>query len=116
MLSDRISEIEATKSELDTTLSTRIGSLEGDLARRTQERDTAQNELSAMRASIASLERNGAQLSERLSALEVDLGRANDRIDQQSAKIALDKELLDRVRRALGIGIGLLEQQKQNVV
>ena len=116
VLSDRISEIEAAKSELDAKLSTRIGSLEGDLARRTQERDTAQNELSAMRASIASLERNGAQLSERLSALEVDLGRANDRIDQQSAKIALDKELLDRVRRALGIGIGLLEQQKQNVV
>jgi len=116
VLSDRITEIEAAKSELDTKLSTRIGVLEGDLARRTQERDTAQNELSAMRASIASLERSGAQLSERLSALEVDLGRANDRIDQQSAKIALDKELLDRVRRALGIGIGLLEQQKQNVV
>lgn len=116
VLSDRISEIEAAKADLDEKLSSRIGSLEGDLAQRTKERDTAHNELSAMRASIASLERSGAQLSERLSALEVDLGRANDRIDQQGAKIALDKELLDRVRRALGIGIGLLEQQKQNVV
>ena len=69
-----------------------------------------------MRASIASLERSGAQLSERLSVLENDLQRANNRIDQQNSKIELDKELLDRVRRALGIGIGLLEQQRQNVV
>ena len=68
------------------------------------------------RASIASLERAAAQLSERVSLLESDLEQAHERIDQQSAKIALDKELLDRVRRALGIGIGLLEQQKQNVV
>ncbi|MDB4987823.1 MAG: Phosphate regulon transcriptional regulatory protein PhoB [Myxococcaceae bacterium] len=116
VLSDRITEIEQAKQELDARLTARIGSLEGELSARTQERDTANNELSAMRASIASLERTGAQLSDRLSALEVDLGRANDRIDQQSAKIALDKELLDRVRRALGIGIGLLEQQKHNVV
>ncbi|MDB4977025.1 MAG: Phosphate regulon transcriptional regulatory protein PhoB [Myxococcaceae bacterium] len=116
VLSDRITEIEQAKQELEGRLSTRIGSLEGELSARTQERDTAHNELSAMRASIASLERTGAQLSDRLSALEADLGRANDRIDQQSAKIALDKELLDRVRRALGIGIGLLEQQKHNVV
>jgi chromosome segregation ATPase len=116
VLSDRITEIEQAKQELEGRLSARIFSLEGDLSSRTQERDTANNELLAMRASIASLERSGAQLSERLSGLEVDLGRANDRIDQQNTKIAHDKELLDRVRRALGIGIGLLEQQKQNVV
>lgn len=116
LLSERVEELETSKQELDRTLSARLRLLEGDLARRTEERDTAHNELSAMRASIASLERNGAQLSERLSVLESDLARANHRIDQQNAKIETDKELLERVRRALGIGIGLLEQQRQNVV
>lgn len=116
LLSERVEELETSKQELDRTLSARLRLLEGDLARRTEERDTAHNELSAMRASIASLERSGAQLAERLSVLESDLQRANHRIDQQNSKIELDKELLDRVRRALGIGIGLLEQQRQNVV
>ncbi|HEY6879169.1 MAG TPA: hypothetical protein VI299_14180 [Polyangiales bacterium] len=115
-LEARVAEIEQQKTALDARLSARIGALEGDLEQRTQERDSAQNELSAMRASIASLERAGTALNERVSALEDELGRANDRIDQQSQKIAVDKELLDRVRRALGIGIGLLEQQKHNVV
>ncbi len=115
-LEARIAELEQQKTALDARLSARIGALEGDLQQRTQERDSAHNELSAMRASIASLERSGAALSERVSGLESDLARANDRIEQQGQKIAVDKELLERVRRALGIGIGLLEQQKQNVV
>jgi chromosome segregation ATPase len=115
-LETRIAELEQAKTALDARLSARIGALEGDLEQRTNERDNAHNELSAMRASIASLERTGAALNDRVSALESDLGRANDRIDSQNAKIAMDKELLDRVRRALGIGIGLLEQQKHNVV
>ena len=67
----------------------------------------------AMRGQANQIQRANDQMDEVLSGA---IRRANDRIDQQSAKIALDKELLDLVRRALGIGIGLLEQQKQNVV
>ena len=116
VLSDRITEIEQAKHELDSKLNERIGKLDFELTRRTQERDTANNELSATRASIASLERTGVQLSERIAQLELSLNQASDRIEQQNTKIALDQELLDRVRRALGIGIGLLEQQKQNIL
>jgi chromosome segregation ATPase/DNA-binding response OmpR family regulator len=113
-LTQKLDETERAKAELESTSRARVAGLEGDLKERTEQRDMAQNELSAARASISQLERTEADNVQRIGRLEAQLSLANDRLRRAEAKIRQDQELLDRVRKALGIGIGLLEQQKQN--
>jgi hypothetical protein len=115
-LAQKLQQTEQAAQELESRLRNEIRNLEGHLSARTEERDLTQNELTSARAQIASLEQLSAQRAERIGQLEGSLSHAEHRIGLQSSKIAADNELLERVRRALGIGMGLLEQQKQNVV
>ena len=114
LLSQRIAELERSKAELEQSLLARIARLEADLAMRTEERDLTNNELSSARARIQSLEQTEAQLTQHVAGLEGRLFQAEQRIEQQTSKIATDDEILERVRKALGISVGLLEQQRQN--
>jgi chromosome segregation ATPase len=116
LLEERLEETEQAKQELESNLRGKIAALESDLSTRTDERDRAQNELSAARASIASHERTEAQQTARIVELEGALGSSEGRVQRQSAKLASDAELLERVRKALGISIGLLEQQKETAL
>ena len=102
--------------ELETNLGARIAGLTSDLGSRTEERDLAQNELSSARASVESLERTQASQADRIARLEAQLAVAEDRWKRANAKIDADAELLVRVRKALGIGIGLLDQQQANLL
>jgi chromosome segregation ATPase len=113
-LNQRIEQLEREKSELEQHLLGRVAGVEADLARRTEERDLTQNELAAARARIVSLEDSESTQSRRIAGLESGLTRAEQRIEQQSSKIATDDQILERVRKALGISIGLLEQQRSN--
>jgi chromosome segregation ATPase len=115
-LAQKLQQTEQAAQELERRLRNEVRNLEGHLSARTEERDLTQNELTSARAQIASLEQLSAQRAERIGQLEGSLSHAEHRIGLQSSKIAADNELLERVRRALGIGMGLLEQQKQNVV
>ncbi len=113
-LNQRIEQLEREKAELEQHLLGRVAGLEADLARRTEERDLTQNELSAARARIVSLEDTEDTQSRRIAGLESGLMRAEQQIELQSSKIASDDQILERVRKALGISIGLLEQQRGN--
>lgn len=113
---ERIQDLEHAKQELETNLRNKIVGLEQELAKSVDERDRAQNELSAARASIASHERTETQQAARVAELEEALQSAERQVQRQAGKISTDAELLERVRKALGIGIGLLEQQRENVV
>ncbi len=112
---ERIQDLEHAKQELDTGLRAKISGLETELTSRVEERDRAQNELSAARASIASHERTESQQAARVADLEGALVSAERQVQRQATKLASDGEILERVRKALGIGIGLLEQQRENV-
>jgi chromosome segregation ATPase len=113
-LNQRIEQLEREKAELEQHLLGRIAGIEADLARRTEERDLTQNELSAARARIISLEDTESTQSHRIAGLESGLFQAEQRIERQSSKIATDDQILERVRKALGISIGLLEEQRGN--
>jgi chromosome segregation ATPase len=113
-LAQRSDEQQQKAHELEQTLSSRIAMLEADLATRTEERDLTNNELSSARARIASLENTDADKAHRIGNLEGNLHQAEQRIQRQSSKIAQDDQLLERVRKALGISIGLLEQQRSS--
>jgi chromosome segregation ATPase len=113
-LNQRIEQLEREKAELEQHLLGRVAGLEADLARRTEERDLTQNELAAARARIVSLEDTEHTQSRRIAGLESGLSEAEQQIERQSTKIASDDQILERVRKALGISIGLLEQQRGN--
>ena len=113
-LQQRIEENQQNAQELERNLSARIASIESDLATRTEERDLTHNELSAARARIVSLEDTDAEKARRIAGLEQSLRDAEQRIQRQLERGAQDAQLLDRVRKALGIGLGLLEQQRSN--
>lgn len=115
-LAATLADLDRAKNELESRLTGEIRNLEGHLAARTEERDLTQNELGSARAQIASLEQLAAQRAERIAQVETSLSHAEHRLNQLNAKIASDNELLERVRRALGIGVGLLEQQKNGAV
>ncbi|MFT3921966.1 MAG: hypothetical protein QM778_05480 [Myxococcales bacterium] len=116
LLGERLEETEQAKQEMEATLRGKIAGLEGDLQGRTEERDRAQNELSAARASIASHERTEAQQTARIVELEGALADSQGQVKRQSDKLASDSELLERVRKALAISVGLLEQQRETAL
>lgn len=113
-LQQRIEEQQRNTHELEQSLSARIAAITSDLATRTEERDLTNNELSAARARIGSLEQADIASNQRIVQLEGVLRQAEHRIELQSSKIATDDQILERVRKALGISIGLLEQQRTN--
>jgi chromosome segregation ATPase len=115
-LAARLSETEQAKAELEAQLRGEIRNLEGHLGARTEERDLMQAELSSVRNQLSKSEQMAAGQAERISALEATLVQTEQRVALLGSKISTDNELLERVRRALGIGVGLLEQQKQNMV
>jgi hypothetical protein len=113
-LQQRMDDQAQQAREVEQSLSSRIAMLEADLATRTEERDLTHNELSSARARIASLEEADADKAQRIGSLEASVRLGEQRIQRQAAKIAQDEQLLDRVRKALGISVGLLEQQRTN--
>jgi hypothetical protein len=116
LLQERLEETEQAKQELEASLRGKIAGLEGDLAARIEERDRAQNELLGARASIAAHERTEAQHTARIAELEGALAASEGRVQRQGDKLAADGELLERVRKALAISMGLLEQQRETAL
>ena len=68
------------------------------------------------RASIASHERTETQQTARIVELEGSLSSSEGRVQRQGDKLAADSELLERVRKALAISMGLLEQQRETAL
>ncbi len=116
LLNERVEVIEQARQEIESSLGERITALAADLGAVAEERDSARNELSAAQANIESLGRTQSSQSNRIAKLDAQLGLMEDRYKRADAKIAADAELLTRARRALGISLGLLDQQQQNAI
>jgi len=96
-LAETESTLGSTREQLSETQE-QVTDLEGRLSTMTASRDDVQNELASARQRIGDLERHRDQLQSDLEALR---RKASD-----------DAALLDRARRALAIGLGLLEDQR----
>ena len=68
----------------------------------------------AANARISSLEGDVASLTGRVASLEATKADLEGQLTRAREKIATDDALLERVRRAMSIGLGLLEDQKNN--
>jgi CheY-like chemotaxis protein len=83
--------------------------LEESLGEVADDRDSKSEELSNTQSKVDKLEAETAELLRRVESLAASLDRAKKKIES-------DEELLKRVRKAMAIGIGLLEEQRQNQV
>ncbi|MBX3252123.1 MAG: hypothetical protein KF901_33420 [Myxococcales bacterium] len=94
----------------------RASGVEAELAAEQSKSAGLTSDLAKARDRITSLEGDVATRTSRIAALEAmkeDLERQRERLRD---KVATDDALLERVRRAMSIGLGLLEDQKNNRV
>ena len=84
-------------------------SLEQTLSKVTEERNERSAELLSARDVISKLDEANKSLEGRISDLDSKLALATEKIEK-------DEALLERVRKAMAIGLGLLEEQKQNEI
>lgn len=87
----KLAEIEIAKTETDSALEGKVAEVE-----------TATGRIDELEGDLAALRATKADLGEQLTAAK--------------AKLAEDEALLERVRKAMAIGLGLLEEQKNNTL
>lgn len=83
--------------------------LEQSLNKVTEERNERSAEVLSARDAISKLDEANKSYESRIGELESKLALATE-------KMAKDELLLERVRKAMAIGLGLLEEQKQNEI
>ncbi len=113
--------LDHTKQTLESQLAETRQGLESQLAATRQD---LESQLAAARAELSNLANEksayAAHAEQRILDLENDLSMTTAsfeaRLAAASAKIARDDELLERARKAMAIGLELLEAQSQNTV
>ena len=123
---ERSSELESKLTEVEGTLSTTSAQLaeiretqdqlQVDLGQVTAARDALQQEVDQSLARVALLESDKRDLESRVGSLDAVKGQLESKLSDAVEKIATDEALLDRVRKAMAIGLTLLEEQRNNVV
>jgi chromosome segregation ATPase len=112
-LADTESALAQTKEVLSETQSTR-DRLQTELSETREARDGLQQELEASRSRIEMLEGNKKELESRVGSLDALKSQLESKLSMAVEKIAKDDALLERVRKAMAIGLGLLEEQEKN--
>jgi CheY-like chemotaxis protein len=118
-LESKLTEIEGalatTSAQLGETQETR-DRLQAELTETTAARDGLQEELDTSIARMALLESDKRDLTSRVGSLESVKSQLESKLSDAVQKIATDEALLERVRRAMAIGLALLEEQRNNVI
>lgn len=118
-LESKLTEIEGalatTSAQLGETQETR-DRLQAELTEATAARDGLQEELDTSIARMALLESDKRDLTSRVGSLESVKSQLESKLSDAVQKIATDEALLERVRRAMAIGLALLEEQRNNVI
>lgn len=118
-LESKLTEIEGalatTSAQLGETQETR-DRLQAELTEATAARDGLQEELDTSIARVALLESDKRDLASRVGSLESVKSQLESKLSDAVQKIATDEALLERVRRAMAIGLALLEEQRNNVI
>ncbi len=118
-LESKLTEIEGalatTSAQLAETQETR-DRLQAELTETTAARDGLQEEFDTSIARVALLESDKRDLASRVGSLEAVKSQLESKLSDAVQKIATDEALLERVRRAMAIGLALLEEQRDNVI
>jgi chromosome segregation ATPase len=88
--------------------------LEAELGETKEARDGLQRELDASRTQVELLQGNKRELESRAGSLEAIKSQLESKLSMAIEKIATDEALLQRVRKAMAIGLSLLEEQEKN--
>ncbi|NCQ60509.1 MAG: hypothetical protein GW913_07560, partial [Myxococcales bacterium] len=97
-------------------LSEQKAELETQLTETQEARDLANAQLAAARAQVDELSTEGKAKDGKIAELEAARASLEAARDRTQAKLDSDEALLERARRAMTIGLGLLEDQRQNAV
>lgn len=121
-ISDRDRDLAAVRAELGERTAER-DTLQAERDQKTQEiavlieqRDTLRNEAETSATRVEELEEEKASLEARVRTLEEKARRLEGRLSGALEKIRADQEILERARRAMAIGLGLLEDQRNNAL
>ncbi|MGB5284828.1 MAG: hypothetical protein WBN29_09945, partial [Polyangiales bacterium] len=112
-LTETSTELEGTKTLLMETQGIR-DRFQDELGTLKEARDGLQSELDASRARVETLEGSTRELESRVGSLEAMKSQLESKLSMAVEKIATDDELLKRVRKAMAIGLSLLEEQEKN--
>jgi len=88
--------------------------LQSELGETKEARDGLQKQLDASRTQVEQLTDNKRDLESRVGSLEAVKSQLESKLSMAMQKIATDEALLQRVRKAMAIGLGLLEEQASN--
>ncbi len=123
---ERNAELESKLTEAEGTLTTTSAQLaeirethervQADLGQITAARDALQQEVDSSIARLALLESDKRDLESRVGSLEAVKNQLESKLSDAVQKIATDEALLERVRKAMAIGLTLLEEQRNNVI
>ena len=114
-LTDTEGSLATTSARLLETQETR-DRLQAELGETQAAREGLQQEFDASFARVAVLESNKRDLDSRVGSLEAVKAQLESKLTDAMQKIATDEALLERVRKAMAIGLTLLEEQRNNVV
>jgi len=121
---ERSNELEGKLNETTAALTTTNGQLaetremrdrlQSDLDETKEARDGLRQELDTSRTQVELLSGNKRDLESRVGSLEAVKSQLETKLSMAMQKIATDEALLQRVRKAMAIGLGLLEEQASN--
>lgn len=114
-LTDTEASLATTNTQLGEVSETR-DRLKGELSETQEARDGLQKELDSSVATIGTLEGAKRDLESRVGSLEAVKAQLEQKLSDAMQKIATDEALLERVRKAMAIGLSLLEEQSKNAV
>jgi chromosome segregation ATPase len=106
-------EFATTKTQLSETLVLR-DQLQAELGETKGARDGLQQELDASQTRVEVLEGNKKELESRVGSLQASKSQLESKLSMAVEKMATDEALLERVRKAMAIGLSLLEEQQNN--
>jgi len=112
-LNETAAALATANTQLAETIETR-DRLQAELAETAETRDGLQQELDASQTKVGILEGNKRELESRVGSLDAMRSQLESKLTMAVEKIATDEGLLERVRKAMAIGLSLLEEQKRN--
>ncbi|MEM7435538.1 MAG: response regulator [Myxococcota bacterium] len=118
-LETKLTDVEATLATTTTQLTEAQETrdrLHGELTETKEARDGLRSELDASTGRVSTLEGEKRELESRVGSLEAVKSQLESKLSDAMQKIATDEAILERVRKAMAIGLTLLEEQSQNVV
>ncbi len=119
LLGRKLAEVEAALQgvrESEATLKAQLEQSQSQNEALSGERERLQAQLNAANALGASLEREKNEQAVRIDSMTVNQRNLEGQLEKLELKVRADEQILERAKKAMSIGLGLLEEQAKNVV